>query len=105
MKTTHAIAAIAVLAGGVGLVAGAFGATAPNRPPGVSANEWAPISDRMGVVLVDQQPTAMDAPTISPSPASGAAIRKSEASVGQPSSRQLTAISWSSGVASGSGSS
>lgn len=52
MKTIHAIAAIAILAGGVGLVAGAIGADAPNRPPGVSADEWAPISDTVGVVLV-----------------------------------------------------
>jgi hypothetical protein len=75
MKTIHAIAAIAILAGGVGVVAGAIGANAPNRPPGVSANEWAPISDTMGVVLVDQQLTAMDAPIITTSPASGAATR------------------------------
>jgi hypothetical protein len=75
MKTIHAISAIAILAGGVGAVAGAIGANAPNRPPGISANEWAPISDTMGVVLVDQQPMAMDAPIISPSPASAAATR------------------------------
>ena len=30
----------------------AFGANAPNRPPGVSADEWAPINDTVGVVLV-----------------------------------------------------
>jgi hypothetical protein len=81
MKTIHAIAVIAVLAGGVGMVAGAIGADAPNRPPGVSPNEWAPISDSMGVVLVDQQPTAMDAP-IAPSPASGAATRNIGAGAG-----------------------
>ena len=52
MKTIHAIAAIAILAGGVGVVAGAIGADAPNRPPGVTADEWAPISDTVGVVLV-----------------------------------------------------
>jgi hypothetical protein len=75
MKTIHTIAAIAILAGGVGIVAGAIGADAPNRPPGVSASEWAPISDTMGVVLVDNQPTALDAPIVTPSPASGAATR------------------------------
>jgi hypothetical protein len=51
MKTIHAIAASAILAGGVGVVAGAIGPNKQNRPPGVSANEWAPISDTMGVVL------------------------------------------------------
>jgi hypothetical protein len=75
MKTIHAIVAIAILAGGVGVVAGAIGANAPNRPPGVSADEWAPISDTMGVVLVDQQLTAMDAPILTPSSESGAASR------------------------------
>jgi hypothetical protein len=29
----------------------AFGANAPDRPPGVSADEWAPINDSVGVVL------------------------------------------------------
>jgi hypothetical protein len=75
MKTIHAIAAIVVLAGGVGVVVGAVGANAPNRPPGVSAKEWAPISDTMGVVLVDQQLTAMDAPIIAASPPAGASTR------------------------------
>jgi hypothetical protein len=75
MKTIHTIAAIAILAGGVGIVAGAIGADAPNRPPGVSAHEWAPISDTMGVVLVDNQLTALDAPIVTASPASGAATR------------------------------
>jgi hypothetical protein len=30
----------------------AFGANTPDRPPGVDANEWAPINDSVGVVLV-----------------------------------------------------
>jgi hypothetical protein len=50
MKTIHAVAAITVLA--VLGVAGAIGANSPNRPPGVSADEWAPINDTVGVVLV-----------------------------------------------------
>ena len=75
MKMIYAVAAVAILAGGVGVVAGAIGADAPNRPPGVSANEWAPISDTMGVVLVENQLTALDAPIVTPSPASGAATR------------------------------
>lgn len=73
MKTligTAAAAAIATFA-----LMQALGADAPSRPPGVSASEWAPISDTMGVVLVGLQPTAMDAPIITPSPASGAATR------------------------------
>jgi len=93
MKTTPVIAVIAILAGGVGLVGGVIGADAPNRPPGVSANEWAPISDTMGVVLVDQQPTALDAPIISPSPASGAATRNigAGAAIGAGGGAALTA--------------
>ena len=74
MKTIHAITAIAILSG-VGVVAGAIGADAPNRPPGVSAKEWAPISDTMGIVLVEGQLTGADAPMVRPSPASGAATR------------------------------
>jgi hypothetical protein len=31
----------------------AFGANAPDRPPGVNADEWAPINDSVGVVLVE----------------------------------------------------
>jgi hypothetical protein len=50
MKTIHAVAAIAILAS-VGVV-GAIGANSPNRPPGVSADEWAPINETVGVVLV-----------------------------------------------------
>jgi hypothetical protein len=50
MKTIYAVAAIAVLAGAG--VAGAIGANSPSRPPGVSADEWAPINDSVGVVLV-----------------------------------------------------
>jgi len=30
----------------------AFAADAPDRPPGVTADEWAPINDSVGVVLV-----------------------------------------------------
>jgi len=32
-------------------------AGAPDRPPGVSADEWAPISDSVGVVLVQRPPS------------------------------------------------
>ena len=73
MKTLIGTAAVAATATFV--LMQAFGANAPSRPPGVSANEWAPINDTLGVVLVDQQLTAMDAPIITPSPASGAATR------------------------------
>jgi hypothetical protein len=50
MKTIHLVAAIVILAGAG--VAAAIGANSPNRPPGVSAEEWAPINDSVGVVLV-----------------------------------------------------
>ena len=50
MKKILAIAAITVVV--VLGVAGAIGANSPNRPPGVSADEWAPINDTIGVVLV-----------------------------------------------------
>jgi hypothetical protein len=36
----------------------AIGADAPNRPPGVNASDWAPISDTMGFVLVEKVPRA-----------------------------------------------
>ena len=53
----------------------AVGADAPNRPPGVAANEWAPISDTLGIVLVDTQMAAGDAPIVMQSPTSGTAGR------------------------------
>jgi hypothetical protein len=59
MKTTHAITAVAVLA--TIAIVGAVGADAPGRPPGVSAQEWAPISDTMGVVLDQPLPPAGEA--------------------------------------------
>jgi hypothetical protein len=59
MKTIHAVAAVAVLAT-IAIVA-AVGANAPARPPGVSAQEWAPISDTLGVVLDQALPPAGDA--------------------------------------------
>jgi hypothetical protein len=56
MKTIHAVAAVAVLA--TFAIVGAVGAGAPNRPPGVSAQEWAAISDTLGVVLDQPLPPA-----------------------------------------------
>jgi hypothetical protein len=50
MKTIHTVAAVTVLA--VVGVACAIGANSPDLPPGVSADEWAPINDSVGVVLV-----------------------------------------------------
>jgi hypothetical protein len=38
----------------------AIAADAPSRPPGVSADAWAPISDTVGVVLVAQMTAAGD---------------------------------------------
>jgi hypothetical protein len=56
MKTIHAVAVVAVLA--TAAIVAAVGADAPSRPPGVSAQEWAPISDTMGVVLDQPLPPA-----------------------------------------------
>ena len=63
MKTLHAIAVVAVLA--TVAVVGAVGANAPaGRPPGVSADEWAPINDHLGVVLDHSLPGAGDTDAI-----------------------------------------
>jgi hypothetical protein len=37
----------------------ATSADAPDRPAGVSAKEWVPISASMGIVLVSREPTAI----------------------------------------------
>jgi hypothetical protein len=44
---TAVVAAVATFA-----LMQAVGANAPDRPPGVSADEWAPINESVGVVLV-----------------------------------------------------
>ncbi|HTY94727.1 MAG TPA: hypothetical protein VMC02_12615 [Steroidobacteraceae bacterium] len=80
MKRSQSFFTIVILAGVVlagAVLAGALdaGAAAPDRPPGISAAEWAPINATMGVVLVDRLPGAIDAPIVQPSPASGAATR------------------------------
>jgi hypothetical protein len=56
MKTIQTVATVAVLAA-VAIV-GAVAADAPSRPPGVSAQEWAPISATVGVVLDQPLPPA-----------------------------------------------
>lgn len=50
MKTLIGAATVAAIATFASMRA--VGADAPNRPPGVSADEWAPINDSVGVVLV-----------------------------------------------------
>ena len=67
MKSIYAAAAVAIVAGAV--LAGAIAAEAPSRPPGVSADAWAPISDTVGVVLVARMPAAGEVDTL-PDPAS-----------------------------------
>jgi hypothetical protein len=60
MKTLHALAAVAVLATVTAWAA--MGADAPgSRPPGVGAQDWAPISDTLGVVFDQARPPAGDA--------------------------------------------
>jgi hypothetical protein len=52
MKMLVTAAAIALISAAA--VMHAAGAEGPDRPPGVKASEWAPISDSLGVVLVAQ---------------------------------------------------
>jgi hypothetical protein len=59
MKLIYAVAAVAMVTGAV--LVGAGAADAPGRPPGVSAEAWAPISDTLGVVLVEHRTAAGDA--------------------------------------------
>jgi hypothetical protein len=63
MKSIYAVATAAMVAGAV--LVGAIAADAPSRPPGVSADAWAPISDTVGVVLVAQMPAAGDTGAVS----------------------------------------
>jgi hypothetical protein len=58
MKMLATVGALAVI--GTIVVVHAVGADAPNRPPGVSASEWAPVSDTLGIVLVQQSYGAGD---------------------------------------------
>lgn len=53
MKSIYAVAAVAMVAGAV--LVGAIAVDAPSRPPGVSADAWAPVSDTVGVVLGAQR--------------------------------------------------
>jgi hypothetical protein len=48
-----------VTAGALALVSAivvmhAFGADGPDRPPGLSPSEWAPVSDTLGIVIVPE---------------------------------------------------
>ena len=54
----------------------AVGAEAPNRPPGVSADEWTPINDSVGVVLVQGMiPVGVQPPArVGTVPMNGAAL-------------------------------
>jgi hypothetical protein len=63
LATVGALALISAI-----LVVHAVGADAPSRPPGVSASEWAPVSDSLGIVLVQQSYGAGDPNVVQPSP-------------------------------------
>lgn len=80
MKAIVGTAAVAVLA--TFTLMRAMGADAPSRPPGVSASDWAPISDTMGVVLVDQLVGAADAPIALTQQQDGASGRQVTKGVG-----------------------
>jgi hypothetical protein len=62
MKTIIGLAAVAGVA--TLTLMRSVGAPAPSRPPGVSESDWAPISDTVGIVLVDQVPGADNAPEV-----------------------------------------
>jgi hypothetical protein len=65
-----ATAGLLVLVGAV-VAVHAVGADAPNRPPGVSAAEWAPVSATLGIVLVQQGLGAADFDRIAPADSEG----------------------------------
>jgi hypothetical protein len=56
----------------------AIGADAPNRPPGVSAAEWAPVSDTFGIVLVQQSPGAGDPNVVRPAEPDDSPVKRSQ---------------------------
>jgi hypothetical protein len=49
MKPLIALAIVVLTAFGLSQ---AIGRNSPDRPPGIAANQWAPISESLGVVLV-----------------------------------------------------
>lgn len=51
MKPLIGLSAIALTAFGLSQ---AIGSNSPDRPPGIAANQWAPISETLGVVLVPE---------------------------------------------------
>jgi hypothetical protein len=57
------------------VVVRAVGADSPNRPPGVSLSEWAPVSDTLGIVLVQQAPAAGDSTFADPSVAADSRVK------------------------------
>lgn len=59
MKTLIRIAIAVVAIAGLSL---AFSDNAPDRPPGVAADRWAPISATLGVVLVPDSGLSAESP-------------------------------------------
>lgn len=43
--------------------AATLGADVPDRPPGVAANNWVPISERIGLVLVQTESPSVPRPS------------------------------------------
>jgi acid phosphatase class B len=63
MKTLVGLALVAVAACGLSLAASR---NAPDRPPGIAADQWASISSTMGVVLVpDSELSGRAGPAVS----------------------------------------
>ena len=71
MKTLIRIAIALVAIAGLSL---AFSDNAPDRPPGVAADRWAPISATLGVVLVPDSGLSAESPPPAggPTPPDGA---------------------------------
>lgn len=72
-----------VTAGAIALVSAvavmhAMGADAPNRPEGVAPSEWAPVSDTLGIVLVQQTPDPIAPPGSNAGGLGGAILSRPE---------------------------
>jgi hypothetical protein len=61
MKTFIASLLLVATAVGLSSAIGAGAPSAPDRPPGVAVNDWVPISDAFGLVLVRAAPSPVPA--------------------------------------------
>ena len=68
MKSLISIAIALVAIAGLSL---AFSDNAPNRPPGVAADHWAPISATLGVVMIPDSGLSAESPLPTAAPTAG----------------------------------